>query len=198
MAAFKHNNPECTTCTCSSGTPNLYCEPCDIPLSNLTLSWYYWKPTTGTSTGTTYAPAGPVATSLVFQGGGGPNYRWTSGWFAGPRDSVACNNPTVKINPVTGQSYVDGSACCYLRFTLSCNQAQGTNMSIELSSDPTAPLGSVNNTTGYHQGYGAAYCYDGTVVARVGPATFQCSPFMATYGNTGYVGNLFYSGIATL
>jgi len=181
----KKNGPGC--CGCSSTVATLYCSPCDVPKSNLTLSWYYWQAHPGGTYGTTYTPAGPIATPLAFQGGLGPNFDWTSGWFAGPRDSGACYNPTVKINPVTGQSYVDGANCCYIQFTLSCNHSQGTNLSMGLSSDSMGRLAPD----------GAAYCYDGTVVARVGGATFQCSPFMVTYGNTGFVGNLFEGGILT-
>jgi len=70
---------------------------------------------------------------------------------------------------------------------LSCNQQQGTNMSIGLSSDSMGRLAPD----------GKAYCYDGTVNARVGPATYTCSPFMIQYNGTGFVGNLFAYGVVS-
>lgn len=161
---------------------NVYCSPCDIPKSDLVLSWYYWQVHYGGTYGTTYTAAGPIATPLAYGGGAGPNFDWTSGWFAGPSDSTACN-PGVYSDQY--QKYILGSDCCFIQITLSCNGQQGTNLSIGLSSDPMGRLAPD----------GKAYCYDGTVSARVGPATYSCSPFMITYQGTGFVGNLFAYGV---
>lgn len=167
-----------------SGRGAAHCTPCNIPAAGLVLSWYYWQVHSGGTYGTTYTPAGPIATPLAYGGGAGPNFSWTSGWFPGPGDSVACNQG---VYSEQHGGYILGSRCCWLQFTLSCNASQGTNLSIGLSSDPMGRLAPD----------GKAYCYDGTVNARVGPATYSCAPFMITYQGTGFVGDLFAYGVVT-
>lgn len=173
-----------------SGRGAAHGTPCNIPSSDLTLSWYYWQVHYGGTYGTTYTPAGPIATSLVYQGGTGPNQNtWQSGIFAGPTDSVVCNQGV--YSEVHG-GYILGSACCYMKFTMLCGQDTGgpgqvSSLFIGLSSDPMfrpAPDGK-------------AYCYDGTVNARTGSPTYSYSPFMITYQGTGFVGNLFAYGVVT-
>jgi hypothetical protein len=184
---MKNNGPGCCSC---GPYPFAGCSPCRIPEGPLSLSWYYWQIHYGGPTGTTYTAAGPISTALNYVAGNplNPTSTWSSGWFLGPDDSVTCNT-----NPAGGNT----AGCCWIRFTLTCSQANGTNLQIELSSDPNGVEGYVTNVSGTHHGYGIPACYDGTIDARTGGATYQCSPLLIQYGNTGYVGNLFASGVLT-